>query len=89
VHVFVDHSIATAIFNNRTAVTRRRDPRDDGAQGSIGTDAQLQRTRLGRAEIKPDRADVAVPWESRAGHTKTSVTESSASFVGVSEGSLW
>jgi hypothetical protein len=26
VHAIVDHSIATAIFNNRTAITRRRDP---------------------------------------------------------------
>ena len=31
VHAIVDHSIATAIFNNRTAITRRRDPAAAGS----------------------------------------------------------
>ena len=32
VHAIVDHSIATAIFNNRTAITRRRDPASGGSE---------------------------------------------------------
>lgn len=40
VHAIIDHSIATAIFNNRTAVTRRKDPRGIDSQrvGLFGVD---------------------------------------------------
>ena len=36
VHAIIDHSIATAIFNNRTAITRRKDPRGvDSARAAL------------------------------------------------------
>ena len=69
---------------------RLRDRREDPcAHRRVGTETHLHRKWIGRAEIKPDRADVSMPWQSQTGHTKTSVTESSTSLVGVLRTSLW